>query len=366
MAYDPTANTYRGLHRALAERPLSAANAQRACLAIEDRAVPLRPHETLALALPPTLGATVRRVEFHADPHRAAAFTVWCADRALVYAHPLRPPSVTMVPSPSAIDLALDAFTNGETVGGARIVRTEDGERIAGTDHPPFAEIQRDTVRSVNGVLRYVGWAESFPGHVGRVRLKPSLVVNGIATPIQMGDRVKFLSDGDDLYALTLKTERVREPERPGLFSPGDDGIRRDTRVRVVGGTLDVLVRGTPPDAWNFIAKAGETLVLTGSRLEDGRRCPTAVAYRGNARLDDGRTLVGHGHRLPNAALVACELPDGAPGFAWFADGDAANPAPATYPLYGPIAHIQQADPRTLQGWHVEGDTLFLTRYSRD
>lgn len=359
MAHDPSDRRLRGLLRTLAEHPLTDTTAYRAHLAIEGRAIPLRRHETLALALPEGVASKTERVDVGTD----GSVRVQCEHAVYFYAHPLRPPTVEEVPKKPLFPPGENLFASlsRHECGPVTIVHGERGEKIEGTDHPEFAEIQRDTVHMVTGKLRYVGWAESRRFDTGRLRKGPSLVVNGVATPIEHGERPEFLADGDDLYALTPEVEQVREPEPEGLFTPGHDGKRRDTRVRSLDGSVDVVVRDSTPRDWNFIACIGDRLVLTGAhRPYHGQPSPMSAVVD----LDDGMTLayndlVGNGRRVENGALVEC-VTDVGPGFYWFhKDGG------RDYLLYGPLKNLSSADERTLEGWHVEGDTLFLTRYER-
>lgn len=371
MTLDHSGRSLRTLLRVLSEHPLNGDNAFRAQLAAVGCPVPLRPHETLALALPSRVASTIQRVEFYAD----GGFRLFCDGAVYFYAHPRRPPTVEEIPmgsSPTAESILRERARCA--CGPVAIVRTKDGEQIEGTDHPAFAEIQRDTVRMVGGKLRYVGWAQSEyirdnePPYIDwRFRNGPSLVVDGVVSPIACDDYTNVLTDGDDLYVLTLEMTQVSEPEPAGPFSDGHDGKRRETRVRTLDGTVDVLVADSTPHEWNFIAMVGGTLILTGGR-RDGKELSPKVAVHFPERhglLGLGHGLIGKGRRLQNGALVECTLKDGDPGFAWFADDDATMFAHATFPLYGPLKNIEQTAPHTLEGWHTEGDTIFLTRYER-
>lgn len=360
------AHDYTGLFRDLAEHPLTIEKSFRARLAVQGRAVPLRDYETAALTLPKGFGS-IERVDVSDDGIvRAFSSTTMCA-----FKRPGCPPIVLPhnTEPPSLLETTKDAWTNGDLVAGVRIVRDGQGERVNLPGHSTFAEIQRDTVRVVGGKLRYVGWEKSYRGHFRRIRETPSLVVGGVATPIECGEFPNVLADGDDLYVLTLETTQVRKPTPGGTLSGGGgDGKRRETRVRSLDGSVDAVEMGSVPDDWNFVAKTGRALILTGSRsIDRGKACPLAAVLRADGKgfLAD-HEIIGNGHRLPNGALVECVLKDRSPGFAWFHDDATGMLDCKKLPLYGNLKDIDQADERTLNGWHVEGDTLFLSRYSRD
>lgn len=362
------AHDYTGLFRDLAEHPLTIENSFRARLAVQGRAVPLRDYETAALTLPKGFG-NVERVDVSDDGIvRAFSSTTMCA-----FKRPGCPPIVLPrdTDPPSLLETTMDAWENGDLVAGVRIVRDGMAQRVDVEGHRPFAEIQRDTVRVVGGKLRYVAWETSRPGIYGgeKFRENPVLVVDGVAKQIECGDHPKILADGDDLYALTLETTQVREPTAGGMLSGGgSDGKRRDTRVRSLDGSVDALAENSVPYDWNFVAKTGKTLILTGSRkIDRGEACPMVAILRadGKGHLVD-RALVGNGRRLQNGALVECLLDDHVPGFAWFRDEETMKLGCKKFPLYGDLKNVTQADKRTLRAWHAEMDTLFLTRYSRD
>lgn len=359
MASDRSDEHLRDVLGTLSQHPLTDQSAWRVQLAAEGRPVPLRLHETLALALPKGLALKLERVELLPD----GTLQLWSEHATYLYEHPLRPPTVEELPRKPLIhpDESLFWGLARQTCGPATIVRDDRGETIEGAGHPAFAEIQRDTVRVVDGMLRYVGWAESHRFDTGRLRKGPSLVVNGVATPVECGERPKFIADGDELYVLTPELEQVREPEPEGMFTPGDDGKRRDTRIRSLDGRVNVVARHSRPDDWNFVAKVGNRLVLTGMyRPYHATPHPMSSVIL----LDDGLAfafdgLRGNGRRVPGGALVACDT-DVGPGFYWFHEEGGRE-----YPLYGKLENLSPAGERALNGWHVEGNTLFLTRYDR-
>ena len=376
MAFDHSEERLRRVLRSLSEHPLTDEHAYRVHLAVQGRAAPLRAHEVLAFALPKGTGRGVKGVEFLQD----GAIRVLCEEitdeyrkTALTYAHPRLPPTVEELPPVRLFPPGESIFSvlARQTCGPVTIVRGKGGQQIEGTDHPRFAEIQRDTVRVVDGKLRYVGWSKSERFEERQYRSGPSLVVDGVATPIECGEYPAFLADGDDLYLLTLEVEQVREPEPEGMFSPGDDGKRRDARIRSLsaeGGSasggddrVNVVARHSCPDDWNFVARVGNRLVLTGTHVPYGAKPSPMSAV---ILLDDGSApafdnLRGHGRRVPGGALVACDT-DAGPGFHWFHEEGG-----RAYPLHGRLEHISPAGERVLDGWHVEHDTLFLTRYDR-
>ncbi len=360
MAYDNS-----GLLRDIADHPVTIDTAFRARLAVQGRAVPLRKHEVLSMRLPGDI-VKIERVEFEAD----GSVRVSDEHRIYDFAHPLRPPVVTEIAGkPSLLETTKDAWEDGDLVAGVRIFRDGQGERVNLPGHSTFAEIQRDTVRVVDGKLRYVAWTESFVGILStRHREHPSLVVDGVATQIECDEFSRIIADGDVLYVLTVEVTQVREPTGGGLLARLDDGKRRDTIVRSLDGTVVVTAQYSNPDDWSFVARTGALVVLTGSRQIDRHdRCDTVALLRADGRGDvvDPR-LVGNGRRLPSGVLVACELDDRTPGFAWFHDADVGGRDYKKFPLYGRLEDIVQLDDRTLIGWHAEMETLFVSRYSRD
>lgn len=359
MASDRSEERLRGLLRSLSEHPLTDANAWRAHLAVEGRAIPLRRHETLSLALPKGVAPKIECVETDPD----GGIRLRCEHVVYFYAHPLRPPTVEEIPKQPLFPPgeSLFASLSRHACDPVTIVHAERGEKIEGTDHPEFAEIQRDTVRMVGGKLRYVGWAESHRFDTGRLRKGPSLVVDGVATPIACGEHPEILADGDDLYVLSLELVRVGDPEPEGMFTPGHDGKHRDTRVRSLDGSVDVVVQHATPSDWEFVAKVGNRLVLTGAhRPYHGQSTRMSAVIL----LDDGKpflfdNLLGNGRRVEGGAIVECAT-DVGPGFYWFHEDGGRD-----YLLHGPLKNLRSLDARMLEGWHTEGDTLFLTRYDR-
>ncbi len=195
-------------------------------------------------------------------------------------------------------------------------------------------------------------------GRLGaKVRDNPSLVIDGVPTPIEFDPKSRILADGDDLYVLSF----------PDMSESGQAKARA-TRVRSLDGTVDTVANNSCPSDWNFIARTGGTIVLTGARRIDGpTKHPMAAVLHADGRgyLVDPE-LIGNARRLQNDTLVECALPDRRPGFAWFYDSATVRFGYKKFPLYGDIKEIVQTDANTLHGWHVEGDTLFLSRYSRD
>ncbi|MBI4438133.1 hypothetical protein HY631_04245 [Candidatus Uhrbacteria bacterium] len=78
-------------------------------------------------------------------------------------------------------------------------------------DGPLFAEIPRETMRFVDGELRYVGWLTSDTIDERKVHLGPVLVHGQSVRPLAKDEYdVNVLQDGDALAVLTHRLTKVR------------------------------------------------------------------------------------------------------------------------------------------------------------
>ncbi|NBS41094.1 hypothetical protein EBS80_00345 [bacterium] len=314
MAHDHADDRLRRVLGVLSAHPLTDGNARRAQRAIAGHSVPLRPHEVAALTLPTGAGHWVVGVT---NDHAAVTVRLE-GNGSLVYAHPFHPPAVS-----GTTDFSY------ENLNRVRMSRLSD-EFAAVFDDVFVSRTERVTTANAS---------------------------------VRRGPNDHTLQDGEDAYVLSLETEQVREPVREGFLTDGDDGKRRDARVRSIDGSVNVVVRDSRPKDWDFIAKVGNRLVLTGAKNDATQtRVRTSVIVR----IDEDvtvpyRNLLGNGMRVRDGALVACDT-DVGPGFLWIR----ADEVDREYPLYGPLKNIKSTDEHALEGWHVEDDTLFLTRYSRD
>ncbi|MFA4845225.1 MAG: hypothetical protein WC654_01565 [Patescibacteria group bacterium] len=254
-------------------------------------------------------------------------------------------------------------FPEGSVV--VHVTISKDGVRLEQIgDGPMFADIPRETMRFVNGKLRYVGWLTYHVIQHKEMRLGPVLVhgdnVRPLAEPNAYG--VNVLQDGDALAVLTLRATKVCEPEPESLFCPeGDDGLRRDTVVRFLDSDLEYVEQDSVPNNWTFMARVGDRVVLAGRRLkhEGG---PTAAILASNFPWVTKKPLTGKVRRVQDGVLLETLALDGEPTFLWLHEDGIDE-----FPLYGELKNLTQTGNRTLSGWHTDGDrTLFLTRYDCD